>query len=66
MPLFLDAETDNADWIKPAWFDLRITTEEAETLDIEDLEFLTTLPSWEAAPKAIVEITERRLAEVAD
>ncbi len=63
---FLDAETKNADWIKPAFFDLRITIEEAETQAIEDLEFLTTLPSWDAAPKAIVEIVERRLAEVAD
>ncbi len=63
---FLDADTANADWIKPSWFDLRITAEEAETQAIEDLEFLTTLPSWEAAPKHIVEIVERRLAEVAD
>ncbi len=66
MVLFIDADVANADWIKPAFFDLNITPEEAEALPIEDLEFLTTLPSWKAAPPAIIKILERRLAEVAD
>lgn len=63
---FIDADVANADWIKSGWFDLNIGPEEAEALAIEDLEFLTTLPSWGAAPKAIIEIAARRLAEVAD
>lgn len=68
---FLDADTRNADWIKQtgpgAWdVDMPDAAEIAETMSIEDIEFLMSLPVWSRAPKPVRDAAAKRLAEVAD
>lgn len=63
MTIFADATTENADWIKPAFWDLAMSADDIKVLPIEELADLVKLPSWEAAPEELHQIAERRFIE---
>ena len=64
---YLDADTANADWLKPATDDLRFEDEFLERqATIDALETLIALPAYEAIPERQKAIIERRLDAVAD
>ncbi len=59
----IDADVANADWTKQTWDYAAVPLDYWETTDIAEIERIAVTPAHEAAPAAVKEIIERRLAE---
>lgn len=64
MPINIDADLTNADWTKTTWDMIPLDSYLAalEEASLGELRRLRRLPAYQAAPRQVVEIVERRLA----
>ena len=60
--IYPDANIANADWPKQTW-DLPIDPAAWETVPLEQLRQLVTVPAWDAAPDEVRAVVDRRLAD---
>lgn len=67
MTIHIDAELENADWVKQTWDFPGVPDSYWETTAPQaELEILAANPAFAAAPARVRAIIESRLAEVAD
>lgn len=58
----IDAQLENADWTKLRWPYPDVPPEAWQTVPLEDLVWLVSLPVWANAPAEVREIAAARLS----